>query len=107
MEGFGRCSSSSAVYRLLETIPREEVTPPVAAHALRMIIELEEGPAPPEGGVRDTIRGVARRADTFLRAALVASLVDTVAVGEGRLSLHQLCLAAGLLARLPGGRGAA
>jgi len=144
MEGFGRCSSASAVYRLLETMPREEVTPPVAAHALRMIIELEEGPAPPEGGVRDTIRGVARRADSFLRAALVTTLVDTVAsgapeellaglaatlgrgwpgeagpprarlvaalleaVGEGRLSLHQLCRAAGLLASLPGGRQAA
>merc|ERR1719148_399815 len=101
MEGFGRCSSSSAVYRLLETIPREEVTPPVAAHALRMIIELEEGPAPPEGGVRDTIRGVARRADTFLRAALVAS----VAGGEPPELL--VGLAATLGRGWPGEAGAA
>ena len=66
------------------TISVSAVTPPVAAHALRKITELEAesaNPAPqPEQGVRDTIRGVGagRRPDTFLRIAFVSMLVDII-----------------------------
>ena len=37
IDGFNRCYNSSSIFRLLETIPREEVTPLVAVHALRSI----------------------------------------------------------------------
>ena len=37
IDGFNRCYNSSSIFRLLETIPREEVTPVVAVHALRLI----------------------------------------------------------------------
>jgi hypothetical protein len=35
ISGFNRCFNASSIFRLLETIPRTEVTPLVAAHALR------------------------------------------------------------------------
>ena len=35
IDGFNRCFNASSIFRLLETIPRTEVTPLVAAHALR------------------------------------------------------------------------
>ena len=59
------------------------VTPPVAAHALRKITELEAGaghPAAQPEGVRDTIRGVGagKRPGTFLRIAFVSMLVDII-----------------------------
>jgi len=81
--GFNRCINASSIFRLLETIPPDEVTPPVAAHALRKITELEAGaghPAPQPEGVRETIRGVGagRRPDTFLRIAFVSMLVDII-----------------------------
>merc|ERR1719234_1983992 len=82
--GFNRCINASSIFRLLETIPPDEVTPPVAAHALRKITELESGggnPVPqPENSVRDTIRGVGagRRPDTFLRIAFLSMLVDII-----------------------------
>jgi len=39
--GFNRCFTASGIFRLLETIPAEEVTPPVAVHALNRIIEFD------------------------------------------------------------------
>ena len=39
--GFNRCISVQGIFRLLETIPAEEVTPPVAIHTLKKIIDLE------------------------------------------------------------------
>ena len=41
MAGFDRCHSVSGLFRLLETIPLEEVTPEVAVHALKTVISLE------------------------------------------------------------------
>merc|ERR1712012_977059 len=83
IDGFNRCVNSSSIFRLLETIPPEEVTPSVAAHALRKITELEgQGSVVPQQqeGVRETIRGVGagRRPDTFLRIAFVSMLVDII-----------------------------
>ena len=40
--GFNRCFTASAIFRLLETIPAEEVTPLVAVHALNRIIDFEK-----------------------------------------------------------------
>jgi hypothetical protein len=42
LSGFNRCLTSSGVFRLLETIPAEEVTPAVAVHALNRIIDFEK-----------------------------------------------------------------
>ncbi len=39
--GFNRCFSVHGVFRLLETMPAEEVTPAVAVHVLKKIIDLE------------------------------------------------------------------
>jgi len=79
IDGFNRCFNSSSIFRLLETIPTLEVTPPVAAHALRKIMELEGcNFSPVNEGVRDTIRGVNRKPDTFLRIAFVSTLVDII-----------------------------
>ena len=41
ISGFNRCYNSSSIFRLLETIPINEVTPPVAAKAYKKIVELE------------------------------------------------------------------
>jgi len=80
IDGFNRCFNSSSIFRLLETIPTSEVTPTVAAHALRKIMELETpaNSSPNTDGVRETIRGVNKRPDTFLRIAFVSSLVDII-----------------------------
>lgn len=85
MDGFSRCYNSSSIFRLLETIPPSEVTPAVAAHALRKIVQLEESTvssAPQAEGVRDTIRGVVKRPDTFLRVAFVTALIDIVVASK-------------------------
>lgn len=42
LSGFNRCFTASGIFRLLETIPAEEVTPPVAIHALNRIINFEK-----------------------------------------------------------------
>lgn len=42
LAGFNRCFTASGIFRLLETIPAEEVTPPVAIHALNKIINFEK-----------------------------------------------------------------
>ena len=39
--GFNRCFTVAGIFRLLETIPAEEVTPPVAVHAINRIIEFK------------------------------------------------------------------
>jgi hypothetical protein len=41
LAGFNRCLTSNGIFRLLETIPADEVTPPVAIHALNRIINFE------------------------------------------------------------------
>ncbi len=41
LAGFNRCFSVHGIFRLLETVPTEEVTPLVAVHVLKKIIDLE------------------------------------------------------------------
>jgi len=82
IDGFSRCFSSSTVFRLLETIPRQEVTPRVAVHALRKIIDLENTVSAP-GSMRETIRGTRKQPvsggqDTFLRMAFMTMLLDII-----------------------------
>jgi len=79
IDGFNRCFNSSSIFRLLETIPRQEVTPLVAAHALRKIIDLENNfEMRNPGFTRETIRGSRRSQDTFLRMAFMTMLLDIV-----------------------------
>ena len=42
LSGFNRCFTASGIFRLLETIPADEVTPAVAVHALNRIIDFEK-----------------------------------------------------------------
>jgi hypothetical protein len=79
IDGFNRCFTSSSIFRLLETIPREEVTPLVAIHALRKIIDLENNfEYRNPGATRETIRGNKRSQDTFLRMAFMTMLLEIV-----------------------------
>jgi len=79
INGFNRCFNSSSIFRLLETIPRQEVTPLVAAHALRKIIDLENNfEMRNPGATRATIRGTRRGQDTFLRMAFMSMLLEIV-----------------------------
>ncbi len=48
MGGFDRCFSVHGVFRLLETVPAEMVTPAVAVHVLKRIIDLENRPMAPQ-----------------------------------------------------------
>lgn len=76
--GFSRCYSASSIYKLLETIPRKEVTPSVAAHALRKIIDLENAVPSHIPAVRANIGGGRKTQDSFLRIAFVSTLLDIV-----------------------------
>lgn len=79
IDGFNRCFTASSIFRLLETIPRAEVTPCVAAHALRKIIDLENNlEFRNPGAVRETIKGVVKKQDTFLRIAFISMLLEIV-----------------------------
>jgi len=77
IDGFSRCYNSSSIFRLLETIPQSEVTPPVAAHALRKIIDLESD-TNDTFKHRETIRGSVKKPDSFLRIAFITTLLDIV-----------------------------
>jgi len=77
--GFNRCFTSKDLFRLLETIPRQEVTPIVAAHALRRIIDLENNiETGNSASVRETLRGTKRTQDTFIRIAFFTMLLEIV-----------------------------
>lgn len=97
--GFNRCFSVHGIFKLLETIPAEEVTPPVAIHALKKIIDLENhvtfrnpGTSPPnvvvepkQPSFRGSITGVRKSGsdlgegnETFLRIAFINMLLDIV-----------------------------
>lgn len=78
IDGFSRCYNSSSIFRLLETIPQDEVTPPVAAYALRKIIDLESDNTIVTSKHRDTIRGPVKKPDSFLRIAFITTLLDIV-----------------------------
>ena len=75
MAGFDRCFSTVGVFKLLETIPAEEVTPPVAVHALRTIISLENSSLlpknnPPSEGYRAGLKGSQKMSGTRLTSAI-------------------------------------
>ena len=42
LAGFNRCFTAGGIFRLLETIPADEVTPAVAIHALNRIINFDK-----------------------------------------------------------------
>ena len=77
MAGFDRCFSTVGVFKLLETIPAEEVTPPVAVHALRTIISLENSSLLPKNnptsaseGYRAGLKGSQKMSGTRLTSAI-------------------------------------
>ena len=82
--GFNRVITVSGIFRLLETIPAEEVTPPVAIHALKRIIDLENNLNLRNSSYRETLAGVRREPEvpasneTFLRIAFINMLLDIV-----------------------------
>lgn len=77
--GFERCYSAKGVFKLLELIPAEEVSPEVALQALKSIFRLENnlefrnwvGRGEPE-----------EKAENFTRAAVLSNLVGVVAASE-------------------------
>jgi len=77
--GFNRCFNQSSIFRLLETIPRQEVTPLVAGHALRKLIDLENNfTFRNEASVQESIRARSKSHDTFLRIAFMTMLLEIV-----------------------------
>lgn len=106
--GFKRCFSVGGLFRLLETIPAEEVTPAVAVAALKLIVNLDNHPFSTtipfhRGSIRGTRKtpslasltgklttGDTRMSETFLRYAFINMLLeiiyrsrDPVAIIEG------------------------
>jgi len=106
--GFKRCFSVGGLFRLLETIPAEEVTPTVAVAALKLIVNLDNHPFSTtipfhRGSIRGTRKtpslasltgklttGDTRMSETFLRYAFINMLLeiiyrsrDPVAIIEG------------------------
>ena len=75
MAGFDRCFSTVGVFKLLETIPAEEVTPKVAVHALNTIISLENSSLlkkdkPPSEDYRAGLKGSQKMAGARLTTAI-------------------------------------
>ena len=111
--GFKRCFSVGGLFRLLETIPAEEVTPTVAVAALKLIVNLDNHPFSTtipfhRGSIRGTRKtplasltgklttGDTRMSETFLRYAFINMLLeiiyrsrDPVAIIEGKLYTHK------------------
>merc|ERR1719351_616598 len=106
--GLRRCFSVGGLFRLLETIPAEEVTPTVAVAALKLIVNLDNHPFSTtipfhRGSIRGTRKtpslasltgklttGDTRMSETFLRYAFINMLLeiiyrsrDPVAIIEG------------------------
>jgi len=78
--GFNRCYNSSSIFRLLETIPVNEVTPPVAAQAYKKIVELEnnlEARDPAKTG-----KGGDDQPGSFFRSAFISQLLLIICSGK-------------------------
>jgi len=78
ISGFNRCFNSNSIFKLLETIPVNEVTPSVAASAYRKIVELEakyesESLVP---------KGRADQPQSFFRSAFITRLLDIICRGK-------------------------
>ena len=80
IDGFNRCYNSSSIFRLLETIPTNEVTPPVAAHAYKKIVELEIKYESSNPGL--VPRGRSDQPHSFFRSAFITLLLDIICKGK-------------------------
>jgi len=80
ISGFDRCYQSSSILRLLETIPVNEVTPPVAAHAYKKIVELENNFEAKNPDLKG--RGRDDQPSSFLRSAFISRLLLTICTGK-------------------------
>lgn len=82
--GINRCITTSGLFRLLETIPANEVSPPVAIHALKKIIELENNAlfrnAPASRSLQAAVASNSAKSnnETFVRIAFINTLLDIV-----------------------------
>jgi len=78
--GFDRCYDSDNIFRLLETIPVKEVTPPIASHAYKKIVELEnnyEARNPNMVG-----KGKDSQPRSFFRSAFISRLLTIICTGK-------------------------
>lgn len=82
--GFNRCFTVGGMFRLLETIPADEVTPPVAIHAIKRIMNLESVPSLQHDSRLNQIPPAATGrlggapGETFLRFAFLNMLLDII-----------------------------
>jgi len=77
--GFNRCFNQASIFRLLETIPRREVTPLVAVHALRKLVDLENNFAFRNQMKAEDLADIkSNNPDTFLRIAFMSMLLEIV-----------------------------
>lgn len=78
--GLRRCFSVGGLFRLLETIPAEEVTPAVAVAALKLIVNLDSHPFSTTIPFhRQSLRGTRK-------VPSLASLTGKLSVGDSRVS---------------------
>jgi len=80
IDGFNRCYNSSSIFRLLETIPTNEVTPPVAAHAYKKIVELENKYESSNPSI--VPKGRSDQPHSFFRSAFITLLLDIICKGK-------------------------
>ncbi|XP_059469787.1 FAST kinase domain-containing protein 3, mitochondrial-like [Neocloeon triangulifer] len=74
-----RCHSLKSLYSLLEILPKEEVTPIIAVHALKRILDLENN---------HQFRNQENNKDAnFTRAAVVSELIDIIVTGKDEASV--------------------
>ena len=83
IEGFNRCYNSSSIFRLLETIPTSEVTPQVAAHAYKKIVELENKYESNSSSNSSVVpKGRPDQPHSFFRSAFITLLLDIICKGK-------------------------
>jgi len=82
INGFNRCYNSSSIFRLLETIPTNEVTPPVAAHAYKKIVELENKYESNNNNDSLVPKGRPDQPHSFFRSAFITLLLDIICKGK-------------------------
>ncbi|XP_069681423.1 FAST kinase domain-containing protein 3, mitochondrial isoform X1 [Periplaneta americana] len=77
INGLSRCFTAKGVFLLLDTIPDDEVTPLVAIHALRKIIELENN----HQYRNALVRSGEDIPENFTRTAIFNQLIETITSG--------------------------
>lgn len=78
IEGLNRCFTTKGVFLLLETIPDEEITPLVAFHALKNIVELENN----HQYRNALVRSGEKLQENFTRTAVFNQLINTITSGS-------------------------